>query len=114
MSSTEQMGVMRQLPQYQCHKKVWALKIKAVERHTPTIAELEATLNSQSDEDDATGATITPEDEGYAPFTVSVNYWHKHQPQAGGYYVVYSDGYKSYSPAKAFEEGYTLITGGGQ
>lgn len=26
-----------------------------------------------------------------------------------GYYVVYDDGYKSWSPAKAFEEGYTKI-----
>ena len=30
----------------------------------------------------------------------------KHSPQVGGYYVVYKDGYKSYSPAQAFEEGY--------
>ena len=33
----------------------------------------------------------------------------KHNPEVGGYYVVYEDGYKSFSPAKAFEEGYTLI-----
>ena len=33
----------------------------------------------------------------------------KHNPEAGGYYVVYEDGYKSFSPAKAFEEGYTRI-----
>lgn len=33
--------------------------------------------------------------------------WHeKHKPQVGGYYVLYEDGYTSYSPAKAFEEGY--------
>jgi hypothetical protein len=30
-------------------------------------------------------------------------------PQPGGYFVVYKDGYKSFSPAKAFEEGYTRI-----
>lgn len=28
---------------------------------------------------------------------------------AGGYYVRYEDGYESWSPAKAFEEGYTLV-----
>ena len=33
----------------------------------------------------------------------------RHKPKAGGYYVVYDDGYKSYSPAKAFEEGYVRI-----
>ncbi len=33
----------------------------------------------------------------------------KHEPQVGGYYVLYEDGYQSYSPAKAFEEGYTPV-----
>lgn len=38
--------------------------------------------------------------------------WHeKHKPQVGGYYVLYEDGYASYSPAKAFEEGYTRTDG---
>lgn len=32
----------------------------------------------------------------------------KHSPSLGGYYVVYADGYSSWSPAKAFEEGYTV------
>ena len=30
-------------------------------------------------------------------------------PEVGGYYVVHKDGYKSFSPANAFEEGYTRI-----
>jgi hypothetical protein len=34
---------------------------------------------------------------------------HKHKPQVGGYYVLYKDGYASFSPASAFEEGYDLI-----
>jgi hypothetical protein len=29
--------------------------------------------------------------------------------EVGGYYVVYDDGYASFSPAAAFEDGYTLI-----
>ena len=29
----------------------------------------------------------------------------------GGYYVRYEDGYESWSPAQAFEEGYTRILG---
>ena len=33
----------------------------------------------------------------------------KHNPQSGGYYVRYEDGYESYSPAEAFESGYTPI-----
>jgi hypothetical protein len=30
-------------------------------------------------------------------------------PQIGGYYVLYEDGYESFSPADAFESGYSLI-----
>ncbi len=58
---------------------------------------------------DVPGAIITPEDAGYAPFAVSEEYIDKHNPQPGGYFVVYDDGYQSFSPAKAFEEGYTPI-----
>ena len=42
-------------------------------------------------------------------FTPDYNYVKKHNPQAGGYYVVYEDGYKSWSPAEAFESGYTKM-----
>jgi hypothetical protein len=30
-------------------------------------------------------------------------------PQVGDYFVQYDDGYQSWSPAKAFEEGYTRL-----
>jgi plasmid stabilization system protein ParE len=36
-------------------------------------------------------------------------YVDKHQPQAGGYYVRYEDGYESWSPAEAFESGYAPV-----
>lgn len=79
-----------ELPKYKCHKEVWALKIKSLE-------------------DKGTHFQITPEDEGYAPFNVDLEYMIKHAPKVGGYYVVYEDGYKSFSPAKVLEEGYTRI-----
>ena len=85
-----------EMPRYQCHKKVWALKIKKITR----VPFGNATVTY----------TIIPEDARYAPFEVSVEYISKHSPQAGGYYVVYDDGYISYSPARAFEDGYTLIS----
>lgn len=37
---------------------------------------------------------------------VTKEYMDKHNPQVGGYYVKYADGYESWSPAKVFEEGY--------
>ena len=90
-----------EMPRYRCHKQVWALKIAAIEFDEHKAgAENHATDGS---------ATITPSEKGYAPFKVDVAYVRKHQPRAGGYYVVYDDGYKSWSPAAAFEAGYTRI-----
>lgn len=84
-----------EMPKYRSHKTVWALKIKS------------ATLT-----DNPSGTVlIVPEDAGYAPFEVDAPYVLKHEPKAGGYYVVYDDGYKSWSPADAFEGGYTLVKG---
>jgi hypothetical protein len=77
------------LPRYRCHKEVWALKIKSIERDAVT--------------------KLAFEDPGYAALLVSYDWDQKHKPEAGGYYVVYADGYASYSPAKAFEDGYTRI-----
>ena len=34
---------------------------------------------------------------------------HDHDTLVGGYFVVYPDGYESWSPAKQFEDGYELI-----
>ena len=83
-----------EMPKYKSHKEVWATKIKDI-----LVKEGEDSVNTG-------GATITPEEEGYGPFEVSREYVEKHSPEVGGYYVVYKGGYKSFSPADAFEEGF--------
>lgn len=40
---------------------------------------------------------------------VDDEYMDKHQPKVGGYFVLYADGYESWSPAEAFESGYTEV-----
>jgi len=92
-----------EIPRYRCHKEVRALKIKEVildsvlaekeERETDggAILIFEATSNQLSEQ------------------KVDYSYMKKHSPKAGGYYVVYEGGYTSFSPAEAFEKGYTLI-----
>ena len=80
-----------EMPRYVCHKTVHALKIEAVEANP-----------------DGT-CYITSECTGFARVEVSREYIDKHAPESGGYYVVYKDGHKSYSPADAFEDGYTFI-----
>lgn len=92
----------QQMPRYQCHKKVWALKIELVD-HKPNPDHTGKTGASSY------GAIIHPEDKRYPPFDVSPEYVCKHRPHDGGYYVVYDDGYESFSPANAFEAGYSAI-----
>ena len=90
-----------EMPRYKCHKEVWALKIKTISR------DRDKAMEEQRETDGS--AILTPEDDRYAPFKVDANYMHKHKPEVGGYYVVYEDGYKSFSPAGAFESGYTPL-----
>ena len=106
-----EMGVLQEenncqdsveMPRYVCHKEVHALKIEKIEFDIDKAKE----INRETDG----SATIFPvEKEIYAPFKVNHEYVRKHNPKAGGYYVVYADGYKSWSPADAFESGYTRI-----
>lgn len=84
-------GAAREMPKYVCHKTVWALKICGI------TTELDGT------------ATLHPSDGAFGPIHVPAEYVVKHSPRVGGYYVQYEDGYKSFSPAKAFEEGYTRV-----
>jgi hypothetical protein len=92
----------REMPRYQCHKQVWALKIAAIS-HLPNP---DTTAQSAAA---SYGATITPADGSYAPFDVSPEFVTRHNPVEGGYYVVYDDGYKSFSPAAAFDAGYSPV-----
>ena len=86
---------MAKMPEYKCHKTVWAFMILDMfweeewdggPNHPPVILEGDANK-----------------------VTVNQEYMEKHKPHVGGYYVRYKDGYESFSPAEAFESGYTLI-----
>lgn len=92
------MSVQREMPRYKCHKEVWALKIADIKRD-----------GEGEDRETDGSAMITPLEPGYAPFRVDHEYMRKHNPQVGGYYVVYQDGYTSFSPSDAFEDGYTRM-----
>jgi hypothetical protein len=85
---------MMNLPEYQCHKRVRAAKIQAIWHVSvrPAVALM-----------------VLVGEEGIKPVEVPVAFIEKHAPEVGGYLVVYEDGYRSYSPSKAFEEGYTKL-----
>jgi hypothetical protein len=82
------------LPQYQCHKLVRAAKILRI-RPAPADGQCpELVLAIDGFEQ------VVP---------VSTAFLDKYVPQVGGYLVVYDDGYRSFSPAAAFEAGYTRL-----
>ena len=87
----ETCEAMTQMPLYESHKRVWALKIKKVHP-------------------DEWGVGLVFEDQQFAvrAFT-NEQLKNKPAPEAGMYMVLYQDGYISFSPGKAFEEGYTLV-----
>lgn len=87
-----EMGIKREitglgLRKYKCHKEVMASMIYGImEEDDFVILVL-----------DGTDVKVSKED------------FDRMKPEVCGYYVKYNDGYVSYSPAKAFEEGYTLV-----
>ena len=91
-------GASMEMPRYKSHKQVWALKIEKI-------------IDPTEKGNESDGSRILHfVDTRYAPIRVDHAYVTKHKPEAGGYYVLYADGYKSWSPAQAFEEGYSLVS----
>ncbi|WP_021028640.1 hypothetical protein [Comamonas sp. B-9] len=92
------MAAQRPLPLYTSRSTVRALKIKTV---TYSREPLEGVPRGE--------AFITPADGRYAPFWVNEPWAMKNRPQPGGYFVVHADGHQSFSPANAFESGYSRL-----
>ena len=78
------------LPRYQSHKIVEAGKITGF---------------PPGEEGESDHALIMDLEGGYR-VEVDDEYVLKHKPQIGGYYMLYKDGYESWSPAEAFKDGY--------
>ena len=88
-----------QLPKYKSTKTVEALRIEKIAVLNPPRRHFNAYNET------IVGAIITPTDKRYPPFHVSPDYLFKHEPQPGGYWLRYKDGYLSYCPAPQFEAG---------
>ena len=88
---------MYDLPMYKCHKVVSAAKIEGMNDEV-----INGTLLYFEGFDNGCG------------FYVPDDWVEKHDPQIDGYLVIYEGGYMSYSPEKAFEEGYSEIVDAGE
>lgn len=73
---------------YKCHKQVKAFKITNIKLIEDSIYNLVGSNDI---------------------VMVREDFMQKFKPEVGGYYVLYNDGYISYSPAEPFEEGYTEL-----
>jgi hypothetical protein len=82
------------IPQYKCHKVVSALTISRV-----------------SDADAHGYRTLTFEESGFDSFDCPASMFARYIPVPGDYLVIYRDDYKSISPAKEFEDGYSPFEG---
>jgi len=87
------MRLPPQLPRWKCHKEVAAVKIAEIRLNVP----------------ESTAILVSEKCPHVISIRVPFTYLEKHEPVVGGYYVLYEDGYESFSPAKAFEGGYTLV-----
>ena len=85
---------------YQSHKTVRAFKITAIE---------DTFTNDDPESVDVPAAVTLKSSDPDVSVEVDSDYRSRHQPRIGGYYVLYSDGYASWSPAEAFESGYSII-----
>jgi hypothetical protein len=86
------MGDVREMPLYRCHKEVRALEIDRIEEHK--------------------GKRIVHfHDDSFEPVTVGVasDLFARYQPAQGDFYMVYADGYESFSPRAAFLDGYIRV-----
>ena len=94
------MDSLDQLPEYKCHKVVRAGQIAELRPQDDGSVELDLLCAMR---------------EGQTGFKVlgvkmSKDWAERFKPEVGAYVVRYDDGYTSISPARAFDEGYTLIS----
>jgi len=87
-------------PLYACHKRVRALKIASIVGPAANDADGTHIVRFEP----LTAGAAPP-----VPCAIPAKWIEEKHPEVGGYLVEYEDGYRSFSPAKAFEEGYSLV-----
>jgi hypothetical protein len=89
------------IPLYKCHKVVRAFQIKKIVTSYKETGDGGRTRMN--------GKFLVPTIENIPGVRVTEEWYQRFNPEAGGYFIVYEDGYTSYSPREAFEKGYDWI-----
>jgi hypothetical protein len=103
-----------ELATYQSHKRVKGFQIGVI------YAQEKGTSDGTREELHYVDGILAPQKTEYVMTSaageysviVSDAYYKKHEPFIGGYYVRYENGYESFSPAEAFEDGYAKVASG--
>ena len=82
--------LLKDLPQYQCHKIVKGSKIVEMEMQ-------------------GSGGALVKLEDKEEPVMLLADFFLRFKPAVGAYLVVYENGYVSVSPTDAFESGYTRL-----
>ena len=80
------------LPRWKCHKIVRAVQIESI---------------TKPDDKYTIKPVIDDRNKHMGLIIVDSEFIEKHNPQVGGYFVIYDDNYQSFSPKEAFEAGYS-------
>jgi hypothetical protein len=93
MTEAAKIDVNKEVPLYKSHKTVRALEIN--------ICAMVA----------GGKRVVVFADKKYPSQTFDATMFVRYSPVPGDFLVIYEDGFKSFSPRKAFLEGYTLVEG---
>lgn len=88
------------MKKYKCHEVVHAGKIISMK---PSMSAVDYVILKIEDH----GPIEV--DRNHEIWMVDRAYMDKHKPKVGGYFILYEDSYRSFSPAETFENGYTEV-----
>ncbi len=89
------MSNLTEMPKYVSHKEVSALEIEGITALGTIGDKLMYKLHFK--------------DEAYSSIAIPAEMCARYTPVKGDFYIVYKDGYESFSPRKAFLEGYQKL-----
>jgi hypothetical protein len=95
------IDMTKEMPVYISHKKVRALEIRSI-----------GAYRASATDKDGLEREIVFADPGFPRIWVPSDMFVRYTPMPGDYYVLYEDGYASFSPRKAFLDGYVLASEG--